>query len=492
MKKNNKLWGIILSICIVLTACNFNVYAAGAGQVKLSGASGTVGSTVTVKGTISTTTPMTAAHLVISYDQSGLKYVEGSSGISGGSGSVQLFSDTVDNPVKSLSFSMKFQILKSGSFSINFGEVDVTDNDANQISMSKNGATVTGKAPTTQPNNNNNNNGNNTNNNTTKPENNKDSNNKLSSLQVYPGTLSPAFAAGTTSYNVTVPADTKEVTISAQAQSSKATVNVAGGKDLKLGINEAQVIVVAENGSSAAYHITIMCGEEEKVQMGDTEYTIDENFKDDQIPSGFTRTKVTYKEREYEGLVNGNGSLMLLGLKNEAGTTFYIYQQEKQTFYNFVQISIAEGKTIIPLPLEQDEKKFTETVALIIKEKALDAWKLNDECCVLPVLNEAGEKLLYCYDSVDATFQRYVEIGQGKSEPTIEEKSLFPNQYYMYAIVGLLGLVVILSIAMIYFVASRKIRHEGRKKKVLKKAEKQQAREQKQLEKQRRKEENMK
>ena len=47
------------------------------------------------------------------------------------------------------------------------------------------------------------------------------------------------------------------------------------------------------------------------------------------------------------------------------------------------------------------------------------------------------------------------------------EKTWFPNEYYMYAIVGLGALSLILLIAMIYFIASRKVRHEGRKKKAI-------------------------
>ena len=263
---------------MLIGVCSNHVYATGSGKVTLSSSSGTVGSTVTISGSISTTTKMAAAHVVMSYDQSGLKYVSGSSGVSGGSGSVQLFADTVDNPVKNLSFSMKFQILKQGSFKVNVENVDVTDDsDYNSMSITMSSGTITGKAPTAKPST-----GNGGGTTTTQP--NKDGNNRLNSLQVYPGTLSPTFSADVTNYTIAVPGDTKDVTITATAVSSKATVSVSGGKDLKLGPNEAKVIVVAENGASVAYTITIVCGEVEKIQIEGVERTINENFTDEQNP----------------------------------------------------------------------------------------------------------------------------------------------------------------------------------------------------------------
>ena len=157
---------------------------------------------------------------------------------------------------------MKFQILKPGSFKVNVENADVTDDgDMNSMSITRGSATVTGKAATAKPSTGNGGG-------TTTPQPNKDGNNKLNSLQVYPGTLSPAFSADVTDYTVTVPGDTTEVAITATAQSSKATVNVTGGKELKLGPNEASVSVIAENGSATSYKITIMCGEIEKIQVG--------------------------------------------------------------------------------------------------------------------------------------------------------------------------------------------------------------------------------
>ena len=283
------------------------------------------------------------------------------------------------------------------------------------------------------------------------------------------------------SYNVTVPDDTTELTISATPQSNKATVTVSGNKNLKRGLNTAQVVVVAENGSSIAYTITIMCGEEEQIVIGGINHKIDESFTDEQIPSGFSRTKITYNNRQYEGLINAKGNLQLISLLSGDYPIYYIYNQTTQEFYNFIQISIADGKYIIPLPLSEKVVEFKDhkTVSVTYQEKSFDAWKLNDDFSVAFVINQDGEEVLYRYDHVDGTFQRFTDV-KVEDVDASAGKSIFPNQYYMYAIIGLGAFCFILLISMIYFIASRKHRHEGRKKNVIKKQEKQKAKEEKQ------------
>ena len=491
MKWRNKIGVILLSICLLLPMFSMMSHAAS-GSVSVSSKSGNVGSTVTITCTIKCTSgPIGTADVVLVYDQASLQYVSGSGGYSltGGSGSVVYSGLTADGTSSSLSFTVKFKILKAGSHKVSVSSANAYDIDEVQFAPSKGSGTITGKAPTTVKPSNPGNDGNDN-----KPQNNKDTNSKLSSLQVYPGSLSPNFNADTSSYTVTVPADTTQVTISATPQSNKATVSVSGGKDLKLGANEAKVIVVAESGASRAYTLTIMCGEKEKIQIGGVEYTINESFTDEQIPTGFSRKQVAYNNRQYEAVANASGNLLLMNLQSAEKTEFFIYDEKAQAFQDFAQITLSEGKYIIPLPLSEEMSEFAgnETVAMQVQNKNFEAWKLDDEFCVAYVMNQDGKTALYRYDSVDKTFQRYVEIPVEEvveEEQKPVEKTIFPNEYYMYAIVGLGVFAVILLIAMIYFIASRKARHEGRKRKVAKRQEKQRAKEERELEKQRAKEE---
>lgn len=473
MKYKNKIGAILLSICLLLPFFA-TVSQAASGSVSISSKSGNVGGTVTVTCTVKCGSGAIGyADVTLKYDPAALQWVSGTNMAQGGSGSVHYVGTTQDGTATALSFNMTFKILKEGSHTISTSTADAGDIDENQFTPSKGSGTITGKTATTTP----------TTPETGNSQNNKDSNNKLSALQVYPGTLSPAFSADTMSYTVTVPADTTDVTISATAVSSKATVSVSGGKDLKLGVNEAKVIVVAENGSSRAYTLTIMCGEAEKIQIGGTEHTINENFADEQIPIGFSRKQITYNNRLYEAVVDASEKMTLMNLKSGDNTEFYIYNQEAQEFYDFLQISFSDGKYIIPLPLNNNIKMFAECEVLTIpmQEKAIEAWKINDEFSIVYVINQEGAESLYKYDSVDGTFQRYSDVDIEQTEVETVEKTIFPNEYYMYAIIGLGALSLILFITMIYFIASRKSRHEGRKRKAAKRLEKQRIKEEKKM-----------
>lgn len=487
MKMKSKILAFILSVCLLVPMFG-SVSNAASGSVSVSSVSGNVGSTVTVSATVKCSSgPIGAATVVLTYNSSGLQYVSGSGGTNGGSGSVT-YAGYGDGAATSLSFSMKFKILKEGTYSIS-GSADGYNWDEEQLSMSVGSGSVTGKAVTTNNNtgttnnntgttNNNtgntNNNNNNNNDNTEEPEDDKDNNSKLKSLKVSPGSLSPAFSANTKSYTVTVPEDTTSVTISAAAQSSKAKVSTSGGKDLKLGPNAAKVVVTAEDGSTTVYNLTIMCGEIKKISMNGQDLVIDEGFAEDTIPSGFVKTKVTYDGREYTGLKHEKNGLLLMALKNDVKSAFYIFKQETQEFYPFVLITIAEGKQIIPLELYETEA-FADMTSLTVQGKAIDAWKIDEEFSVINAMTLEGEEILYKYDQVDGTFQRYSEAVPEKVEEVVEEEKqeTFLDKYSLYIIIALAVVVAILLVVVICLLATRKQKHSARRRRMQKKLEKQ-------------------
>ncbi len=479
MNKGKKLLILLLSICLLVPAYSERVWAASA-SVKVTSASGKVGSTVSVTCTASASgASIGGADVVLVYDASKLSLTGCTSGASGGSGSVYASLYAASDGQKSLSFTMSFKILKEGKHNVSVSSASVFDFDANDLTASKSGGAITGKAETTptqpdkptqpeQP--------------TTpdkpeEPTQPKDKNSKLKSLQVYPGTLSPAFQANTTSYTVTVPKDTKSVTISAAAQSSKAKFYTSGGKDLKPGPNSAKVVVTAEDGSTTVYNLKIMCGELETITIDGKSYTIEEGFADKDIPKGFAREKLTYKEQQYEGLSHQKGDLKLLCLKNSSeGKSFYIYKTQEQSFYNFVFMEFAEGKSIIPIPLGTTETfAGVEEVPITLQNKTINSWKVDEEFRVFRAMNQDGEEVFYRYDSVDGTVQRHADLVI-EAEPIPEEvpETEQPQNnplagYEWYVIMGLAGVCVLLLIILIVVLASRNHKHTARRKKIKKK-----------------------
>lgn len=89
----------------------------------------------------------------------------------------------------------------------------------------------------------------------------KSSDSSLSHLGISPGSLSPAFSAGTHEYTATVDAGVTAISVAAKPNSSKAVIaSVSGAKSLTPGANTVKVVVEAENGATSTYTITVNCG----------------------------------------------------------------------------------------------------------------------------------------------------------------------------------------------------------------------------------------
>lgn len=83
----------------------------------------------------------------------------------------------------------------------------------------------------------------------------KSSNSKLSSLQIVEGVISPEFSSSVTEYTISVPNEIEKLSISAVADDSKATVKITGNEELKVGDNNIELAVTAEDGSKTTYKI---------------------------------------------------------------------------------------------------------------------------------------------------------------------------------------------------------------------------------------------
>lgn len=89
----------------------------------------------------------------------------------------------------------------------------------------------------------------------------KFSDSSLAHLGISPGSLSPAFSAGTHEYTATVDAGVTAISVAAKPNSSKAVIaSVSGAKSLTPGANTVKVVVEAENGATSTYTITVNCG----------------------------------------------------------------------------------------------------------------------------------------------------------------------------------------------------------------------------------------
>lgn len=195
-------------------------------SVSISSASGTVGSEVTVTVTISADKDIDGATINVSYDKSIIRPVDKANS------GVVMFSALEMTSDSTVSISQKFEIIAAGTTTLSVtGDAKISVNGEPATVSSSSSGKVTAKAPASYS-----------------------SDNTLKSLQISPGTLSPAFSPDRTTYNATVDADVTELVVSAAANDSAAKISISGRR-MDPGSNTTTITVTAEDGSVKKYII---------------------------------------------------------------------------------------------------------------------------------------------------------------------------------------------------------------------------------------------
>ena len=79
------------------------------------------------------------------------------------------------------------------------------------------------------------------------------------------------------------------------------------------------------------------------ITVGKGEYKIVEDFKDDLIPEGFSRTKAEYDGKQYEAIKGDKKDITAFYLKKGSTKGFYIYDYETKKFSSLRNIKIASS-----------------------------------------------------------------------------------------------------------------------------------------------------
>lgn len=406
--------------CFFIGMLMFGIYTmpamAAGGSVSVSGGgSVTEGDTVKVTFSVSADETLYGIDIGISYNASVLEYVSGAN--SGGGGIARIATQANS---KTASYTLTFKAIKAGSASVSVSEAIGAIPD--EIQLSGGSTTVTVAAPKTAS-----------------------ANNSLKSLQINPGTLSPAFSGATLKYSATVPNSATKITVSATPTDSTAKVtSVSGNTNLAVGANTVKVVVTAENGATATYTVVVTReaaapAKEETEEVKEPEATEEETeepavteevlevafgtqlfhvyneFSDSRIPEGFEKTTVTYSGQEIAAVKSTVGDLVLVYLvdENDENGAFYVYNPETSEFSEFVKATGTANSYYILSPGASVAipEGYTETTVKL-GEKTVKAWQTDAEekkdFFLVYAMNAEGEKGFYMYDSAEETFQRFI------------------------------------------------------------------------------------
>lgn len=439
--------------------------------IALSASTVSVGNNVTATISVSGS-DISAYTIYVSYNSSVLQYnsASGSAIVNGGGGTVTASGTSAG------SFSISFTAIANGSGSITTSGSDVYDINGNAISISHAGATVT---VATASNNGDTNNGNATTEAGETTETTEDDGRSadcdLASLQVSPGTLTPAFSADRTTYSLQVDEDVTSVVVSASAADGNATTSVSGANSIQKGKNTVRVTVTAENGAVKVYTINVQAGED----VGDPVATIDGKeysfvMNEDglEAPEGFTAGTTTYKDWDVLSYESPNKKITVVCLKDEDGENhWFIMDAEKDVFTPYQEYSSQYNRYIITAVPDgvAIPDGFKETT-LKIGDNSVIAYQSDDiadkDLYLVYAINVEGEEGFYEYDAKEQAFLRYVPMIVSEevlvpATPTVATpsapvevptgKSPFTNPLVIGIMVGAAVIIVILVVCLVIF-----------------------------------------
>ena len=239
----------LIVVLILILSLPGLVSAAGtaAFTLKTSASQVRINDTVTVTGSLNASDAVATYDLSVTYPAANLQYVkaeglsvqDGELDIIPSNGSFQFLYLDADGGLSGLGsgniFRITFKVIGGNvgdSLSVGLNVKTVGDKDAQAMSTSGSGTSMTIAAPLS-------------------------TNNNLAALNVANGSLSPAFSAATTSYSMSVPYDVSKLSLTASAADPDARVSINNPTLTPGGTTKVTIQVTAANGSQKTYTISV-------------------------------------------------------------------------------------------------------------------------------------------------------------------------------------------------------------------------------------------
>lgn len=413
-------------------------------SVSISSTSGTVGSEVTVTVTISADKDIDGATINVSYDNSIIRPVDKANS------GVVMFSALEMTSESTVSISQNFEVIAAGTTTLSVaGDAKISVNGERATVSSSSSGKVTAKAPASYS-----------------------SDNTLKSLQISPGTLSPAFSPERTTYNATVDADVKELVVSAVANDNAADVSISGRR-MDPGSNTTTITVTAEDGSVKKYIIyttRLEDGQEATteaeskteavtedasqavnndgtVTIDGRKYSVVKDYSGITIQDGYQEIDYDYNGQKINAVKGIKTGLILMYLESEDGKGgFYIYDETSKTFspYN----TVAEPEiTYVVLSITNSLEKPAGYALTRFTMNGKEVQVLMDadrQYCLFYGVSSLGEKGWFRYRVSDGSIQAYsvVKSDTANADVKADNGKTSGNSRFWLTIVLILGLII--------------------------------------------------
>ncbi len=249
-----------------------------------------------------------------------------------------------------------------------------------------------------------------------------------------------------------------------------ATIQVTGStaylfsdEILNLTAGESAVTIGAGDGSTPSSEPAERILGQESIEIDGVYYAIYENFTDALIPAGFSRSTVQYAGVEHSAIrQDASGKVMLFMIAGEEDPITVLYNESDSTFIRAERVDVSESFYIFVLASADGSglpEAFYDTT-LSLHGVNFPAWQNMDaqEFYLLYALSSAGVEGFYQYDTVDATYQRYVLPTNEPIEPEEEaedsslgkvQKMITDNLLILTAVVAVVVIILFIIILVL-------------------------------------------
>ena len=423
MKKIKLLLLTVFSLLIIPISVN-----AASGTIKVTGTSQVVvGNRVTLTVTLSSSTAIGSWEMDLSYDKN---YLELVSTNSEGNGTRMVNSSATG--VKSKSYTFTFKTKKTGSTKIAvntylaYAYEQKDDGSFEQIDLSSSSKTL---RIITQE----------------ELEASYSKDNNLKSLSVEGFELSPEFSKDVTEYSVTVPENTKEVTINATENDNSASVTGTGTFEVTQGTNTFNIVVRAENGSEKTYTVKVEVVDANpiNVTVGNADYTV-VKIKEFLPPvNAYQETTVKINDFDIPAYTSELTGFTLVGLKDSEGNiALFIYDTKANTYTPYKELQFNQ----LTIFVKETDKTLDgyEYGTITIDDVEVPAYYVSSDsryAIIYGINVETGEEGFFKYDKTDQSIQKY--------DDEMINALLEKNKLYSYIIIGFSVILVIMFIILI-------------------------------------------
>lgn len=192
----------------------------------------------------------------------------------------------------------------------------------------------------------------------------KSSNANLKMLGIHPSQYDfTGFKSGTTSYDVTVPADVEEVEVYGTAQDSNAKVSGLGTKTLVEGLNDLSIVVTAEDGTEKIYTINVTRGESDASSEGEATEATGEGLSS--LTIGNLELSPTFSTDVYEYTAKYIGEEKELDVNATATNTDY-------TVEVIGNDNLQEGENTVTIVVTDEDGENVATYQVTVNKSLVD------------------------------------------------------------------------------------------------------------------------